>query len=475
MSSVRLRLPAPSFMLRLQAQHVSFLLVLTVAGVSMFDFVSRKISSVFSWLRGSGKVTEQELNKLYVQLEEAFLEADVPYDVITSFLRDLKSSIDLPAISRMTQPSSALMKQVHQRLLALLSGPAGSNEVPNFVIPSTVLFLGLQGAGKTTTLAKVARYLINQAKKRGKTRKILCASVDYYRPAAREQLRILAASVGVDYYEATSTHPVKAAVEIAAYARAKGYEHLLLDTAGRLHINVDLVDELKGIVKAVEPRYKLLVIDGMTGQESLGVARSFNESVGFDAAVLSKCDSDARGGSALAFRAVLSKPIWFVGVGEKIDDLEAFVPERMVSRLIGMGDLATLLEKADEAVSKDEQERMTQRMMGGDFSLQDFLEQIDMVNKVGAFQTLARYLPGVSRFSPEMVEKGQQEMKRFKALISSMTKKERLMPAILNGSRRKRIADGAGLQVSDVNQLIEKFEQSKQFVKMMKKSGAWRR
>lgn len=441
----------------------------------MFDFISRKISSIFSWVRGSGKVTQQELDKLYVQLEEALLEADVPYEVASSFLGDLKKNIDVATFSKTANPGSALIKQVHQRLLTLLSGPAGSNEVPSFVIPSTILFLGLQGAGKTTTLAKLARYLKNQAKKRGKERKILCASVDYYRPAAREQLQVLAQQVGIDYFEAVSTSPTKAAAEIAAHAKAKGYEHLLLDTAGRLHISDDMIEELRLVVKAADPKYKILVLDGMTGQESLAVARAFNTAVGFDGAVMSKCDSDARGGAALAFRAVLSKPIWFVGIGEKLDDFEGFVPERMVSRLIGMGDLATLLEKADEVIDREEQSRVANRMMGGDFTLQDFLEQIDMVNKVGALQTLARYLPGVSQFSPQMVEKGQQEMKKFKAIISSMTAKERMVPAILNGSRRKRIASGAGVSVPDVNQLIEKFEQSKQFVKMMKKSGAWRR
>jgi len=441
----------------------------------VFDFVSQKISSIFSWVRGSGKVSQKELDKLFKQLEEALLEADVPFEVVTSFIQGVQKSVDLPALSKMANPPSALIKQVHQKLLDLLSGPAGSNEAPNFLIPSTLLFLGLQGAGKTTTLAKVARYLKNQAKKRGKERKILAASVDYYRPAAREQLKILAGQVGIDYYEASVSDPVKASVEISGYARSKGYEYLLLDTAGRLHISDDMVRELSLIVRAVDPKYKMLVLDSMTGQESLAVARSFDTAVGFDGAVMSKCDSDARGGAALAFRAVLAKPIWFVGIGEKLDDLEGFVPERMVSRLIGMGDLATLLEKADEVIDKDEQERVTRRMMGGEFTLQDFLEQIDMVGRMGALQTLARYLPGVAQFTPQMLDKGQQEMKRFRAIISSMTKKERFMPAILNGSRRKRIADGAGVTAQDVNQLLEKFEQSKQFVKMMRKSGAWRR
>ena len=441
----------------------------------MFDFVSRKMSSIFSWVRGGGKFGQPELEKLLKQLEDTFLEADVPYEVIQTFLNGLRTNVDLAVLAKTANPSSVLIKHVHQQLINLLSGPAGSNEVPSFAIPSTFLFLGLQGAGKTTTLAKMARYLKNQAKKRGKERKILCASVDYYRPAAREQLKVLAEQVGIDYYEAPTAQPVKAAGEISQYARSKGYEYVLLDTAGRLQVSEEMMSELKAVVKATDPKYKILVLDGMTGQESLSVARSFNAAVGFDGAIMSKCDSDARGGCALAFRAVLAKPIWFVGIGEKIDDLEGFVPERMVSRLIGMGDIATLLEKADEVLDRNEQERVANRLMGGDFSLQDFLEQMNMVSQVGALQTIARYLPGVSQFSPEMLEKGQQEMKRFRAIISSMTQKERLVPSILNGARRKRIALGSGVTVQDVNHLIEKFEQSKQFVKMMKKSGAWRR
>jgi len=441
----------------------------------MFDFVSRKMSSIFSWVRGGGKFGQLELEKLLKQLEDTFLEADVPYEVIQTFLNGLRTNVDLAVLAKTANPSSVLIKHVHQQLINLLSGPAGSNEVPSFAIPSTFLFLGLQGAGKTTSLAKMARYLKNQAKKRGKERKVLCASVDYYRPAAREQLKVLAEQVGIDYYEAPAAQPVKAALEISQYARSKGYEYVLLDTAGRLQVSEEMMSELKAVVKATDPKYKILVLDGMTGQESLSVARSFNAAVGFDGAIMSKCDSDARGGCALAFRAVLAKPIWFVGIGEKIDDLEGFVPERMVSRLIGMGDIATLLEKADEVLDRNEQERVANRLMGGDFSLQDFLEQMNMVSQVGALQTIARYLPGVSQFSPEMLEKGQQEMKKFRAIISSMTQKERLVPSILNGARRKRIALGSGVTVQDVNHLIEKFEQSKQFVKMMKKSGAWRR
>lgn len=430
---------------------------------------------MFSWLQGSGKVGTQEIAKVVGQLEEALLDADVPFEVVESFLKELQNGIEEADLSKAANPGHRLIKVVQERLLALLSGAAGSNMAPTFVIPSTIMVMGLQGAGKTTTLAKLAHALQMQAKKRGKKRKILCGSIDYYRPAAREQLKVLAEQVGVTYYHATATDPVQAALEIAAYARTNGFEYLLLDTAGRLHIDNDMIAELQKVNKSVAPQYKVLVLDAMTGQESLNVAQAFEGAVGFDGAIMSKCDSDARGGACLAFRAVLKKPIWYVGTGEKPADIESFIPERMVSRLIGMGDLATLLEKADEVVDSNEQERVANRMMGGNFTLQDFLEQMEMVGKMGALQKIARYLPGVQSLSPEMVEKGQKEMKRFRAIICSMTKKERNIPAVLDGSRRKRIAFGAGVQVQDVNQMLEKFEQSKQFVKMVKRSGALRR
>jgi len=441
----------------------------------MFDFLSRKMSSLFSWFTGGRSLGKDDIDKILTQLEETLLEADVPYEVVTSFLASLKTKVAAADLAKHKNAGNALAKLFHQELLALLSGPAGTNEVPVFAIPSTILFMGLQGAGKTTTIGKVGLYLKKQAEKRGKQRRILCASVDYYRPAAREQLKVVAAAVGIDYYHAGAAEPLAATREITEYARKQGYEHLLLDTAGRLHVDTAMIDELQNVVRTAAPKYKILVLDSMTGQESLAVARSFNKAVGFDGALLTKVDSDARGGAALAFRAVLSKPIWFVGIGEKMHELETFIPERMASRLIGMGDVATLLEKTDDVVDKREQEHVAQRMMSGAFSLQDFLEQIDLVGKVGPLQTLARYLPGVAQLSPQAVEKGQQEMRRFRAIISSMTAKERLIPEILNGSRRKRIARGAGVGVQDVNQMLEKFEQTKQFVRMIKKSGAWRR
>ena len=440
----------------------------------MFDFLSQKFSSLFSALQGTGRVTDETINKVVGQVEEALLDADVPYDLTQKLLEEVRTDAQPLREEKSANPGHKLMKLLHERLLNLIKGDVVSSEAPTFTIPSVIMAIGLQGAGKTTTLAKIAHRVKQEAQRRGKQRRILCASVDYYRPAAREQLRILSEQVGVDYFEASATDAIGAAREIDAHFRQGGYELLFFDTAGRLHIDEQMMAEIKQVKAYLKPKYTALVLDTMTGQESLSVAQQFADQVGFDGSVMAKMDSDARGGAVLAFRTTLKKPIWFVGTGEKIADLESFVPERMVSRLIGMGDLATLLEKADEVIEKDEQERVTKRMMSGNFTLADFADQLSMVNKMGAMQTLTRYLPGVPQVSPEQMEQGQKEMVRFRAIISSMTLKERNIPQILDKSRKKRIAKGSGVEVSDVNQLLEKFEQSKQFVKMVKKGGKLR-
>lgn len=441
----------------------------------MFDFLSQKFSSLFSFLQGAGRVTKETIDKVTGQVEEALLDADVPYDITQDLLEGVRKDAQPLLEQKSSNPGHKLMKLLHERLLVLLKGDVATTEPPTFTIPSVVMAVGLQGAGKTTTLAKVANRVLSEAKRRGKTRRILCASVDYYRPAAREQLRILAEQVGVDYFEPTATDAISAAREIDAHFRQGGYELLFFDTAGRLHVDAEMMSEIQHIKAFLKPKYTALVLDTMTGQESLTVAQQFADQVGFDGAIMAKMDSDARGGAALAFRKVVAKPIWFVGTGEKIADIEPFVPDRMVSRLIGMGDLATLLEKADEVIDKEEQERVSNRMMSGNFTLNDFAEQMAMVNKMGALQTLSRYLPGVPQVSPEQMAQGQKEMKRFRAIISSMTPKERTIPQILDKSRKRRVANGAGVQASDVTQLLEKFEQSKQFVKMMKQGGKFRR
>ncbi len=440
----------------------------------MFNFLSEKFAGVLGWLKNKGRLTEENIQEALDQVRNALLDADVPHDIIDAFLSQIKDGIIGQKLQASLNPGQMLIKIVHEKLLNFLGGTGSTGQV-TFQIPSIILVMGLQGSGKTTTIAKVANWINKEAAKRGKKRRILLASVDFYRPAAIEQLKILAAQVGVDFYAASSPKSVSAAKEIQDYFKKNHYELLFLDTAGRFHIDDEMMHELVEINKTVTPKYKFLVLDAMTGQESLKVAQSFNNAVNFDFSILSKMDSDARGGAAFAFRYALKKPIAFVGSGEKIDDLEAFIPERMATRILGMGDILTLIEKASENIEIDSQETMVKRFSEGTFSLKDFAEQLDMIDKMGSLNKITRYLPGMNSISAQDMERGQSEMKRFKAIISSMTEKERIMPNILDGSRKQRISKGAGVNVQDINQLLQRFEQSKQFVKMFKKMGKFRK
>lgn len=434
----------------------------------MFDFLSEKFSGVLGWLKDKGRLTEQNISEAVTQVQDALLEADVPYELVHDFLENVKQEVVGQKVQDSLRPGQKFIKIVHDKLLEFLGGK-NALTLSSFQFPSVVMVMGLQGSGKTTSIAKLANYVLKQAQKKGKKRKILLASVDFYRPAAIDQLKVLADSVGVDFYRSEATDPILAAKDIYNYFKKNSYHLLFLDTAGRLHVDEHMIEELKVIDKKLSPRYKILVLDAMTGQESLNVAKAFDSSVGFQSAILSKMDSDTRGGAAFSFRYSLKKPISFVGSGEKIDDLESFVPERMASRILGMGDILTLIEKAEDALDFQEQQNAAKKLMSGSFNLQDFADQMGMVSKVGSLQKIAKYLPGVGNVSPEMLEKSQLEMGRFKAIISSMTKKERILPQILDASRKRRIAAGSGVLVQDVNVLLQKFEQSKQFAKMFKK------
>ena len=440
----------------------------------MFDFLSEKFSGVLGWLKNKGRLTEENIAQAIDQVRTSLLDADVPQDVVEAFLTQVQQEMVGRKIHQSLNPGQQLIKVVHDQVLEFLGG---KNVIPNisFQIPSVVMVMGLQGSGKTTTIAKLAHYIQDQAKKRGKARRILLGSVDFYRPAAIDQLEILASKVGATFFRTQSTDPIKAAQELHTHFKDNNFEHLLLDTAGRLHIDSTMMDELKIISSKLHPKYKFLILDAMTGQESLVVAKAFDAAIGFDYAALSKMDSDTRGGAAFGFRYVLKKPILFVGVGEKPEDLEAFIPERMTTRILGMGDIMTLIEKATDQISEQEQLSMTQKFMDGRFSLKDFAEQMAMLDKLGSLQKISRYLPGMGNLSPEVMEKGQTEMKRFRAIISSMTHKEKLIPDVIDASRRKRIASGAGVTVQDVNQLLQRFEQSKGMIKMMKSSGMMRK
>lgn len=441
----------------------------------MFDFLSNKFSSLFNTLTGQNKLSEKNIDETLTQIKESLLEADVPYKLIEQFIDSIKADVLGQKVVGSLKPGEQFLKVVHERLLQFLGGKETASF--EFQLPSVVMVMGLQGSGKTTSVAKMAHLVQKQAQEKGKTRKILLASVDFYRPAAIDQLEVLSKQIGATFYRSGQTDPVKAATDIYGYFQKERFDLLFLDTAGRLHIDSTMLQELREIDALVKPRHKLLVLDAMTGQESLTVAQAFDQGVGFQSAILSKMDSDTRGGAAFSFRFALGKPIIYVGVGEKIDDLETFHPDRMAGRILGMGDLQSLAEKASSKIKESDQERLYNSMMQGKMTLQDFADQLGMMNKLGSLSQLTKYLPGMGglNLSPEMIEKGEVELKKFKAIISSMTQKERMQPRILDGSRKLRIAKGAGVLVADVNILLARFEQTQQFVKMFKGSGRFPR
>ena len=433
----------------------------------MFDFFSKKFSGILNWASGKTRMTKEEIAKATGQVREALLESDVPYNVVDDFLLEVTAAVTSADLTNKQKPGDQLIRIVHDKMVSFL----GIEGIKSFTIPSTIMMMGLQGSGKTTTIAKLAHWVKKEAQKKGKQRKILFASVDFYRPAAVEQLKILSQQVGVDFFASQSSDPLAAAREAQAHARAGSYDYLFLDTAGRLHVDNTMLSELQAIDTAVAPKHKIMVLDAMTGQESLRVAQAFEQAIGFNGAVLSKMDSDARGGSAFAFRYVLKKPILFVGSGENPADLERFIPKRMVQRMLGMGDLETLLEQTEEKIDTKTQEHMTSRIMQGNMTLEDFAQQLSMVSSLGPIEKLLKYMPGAAQVSSQQLQDGKKEMTSFRAIMSSMTLKERRFPKILDGSRMRRIAAGAGSTVENINKMLQRFDQMKQFAKIMKKGG----
>ncbi len=440
----------------------------------MFDFLSQKFSSIFSSLSGKKRLDEQSINEALGQVKEALLSADVPYDLVEQFTRSIKDETVGKKLIGSLKPSEQLLKIVHDKLLAFLGGKENQLFAP--ARSSVIMVMGLQGSGKTTTIAKLAYQLKKQAKKSNKKLRILVGSVDFYRPAAIDQLEIVAQQAQADFYRAQAVNPVAAAQELYERFKNERYDHLLLDTAGRLHIDSKMLQELKSIDNELQPQHKLLVLDAMTGQESLAVARAFDEAIGFQAAILSKTDSDTRGGAAFSFRYALKKPIIFIGTGEKVEQLDQFHADRVASRMLGMGDIQSLIERADEKIKASEQERMSRSFEQGQMTLEDFAQQMDMVNRMGSLSSLMKYIPGMgnAQVSSETIEQGQVEMGRFRAIISSMTCKERLYPRLLNPSRRKRVAQGAGVGAQEVDKLLSRFAQMQQYAKLIRKSGGFR-
>lgn len=431
----------------------------------MFDFLSQKFSSLFSHLSEASAITESNIEETLGAVEAGLLEADVPYGVVQQFIASVKNEVVGQKIIAKLKPAEQLMRVVQDKLIEFLGG---EDNAFSFSFPATIMVMGLQGSGKTTTIGKLAYKIKKDAEKAGSVKKILLGSIDYYRPAAIDQLEVLAKQVGVTFYRAQNTDPVLAAKEISAFAQNNGYDIILLDTAGRLHIDNTMLQELQEVDALLRPTHKFLVLDAMTGQESLSIAKAFDDIIGFKGAILTKMDSDTRGGAAFAFRYVLKKPILFVGEGEKVTDLNAFYPDRAAERILGMGDIRGLLERAEEKIAAAEQEKAEKAFKSGTFSLQDFADQMAMMNQLGSLSQLLKYMPGMGmKVSPEMIQRGEVELVKFRAIISSMTPKERLNATVLNNSRMSRVAGGAGVRLEDVASLLKRFEEAKQYVKLL--------
>lgn len=435
----------------------------------MFDFLSKKLSTLFDGLRDTA-LKADIIDTVMVQVSDALLEADVPYSVVTAFKEELKNKLaDAPRDKRL-KPIEQIMKAVHDAMLSFMGG--SQPYAITLQYPDSIMVVGLQGSGKTTTIGKLARLFAQEMEKKGKKKSIVCASVDFYRPAAIDQLEIVAGQVGVQFYRAQATEPIAATQEIVSYAKKNGIQLLLLDTAGRMHVDAVMLQEIQNIAAIAKPRHTLLVLDAMTGQESLAVAKAFDTAVGFEAAVLTKMDSDTRGGAAFAFRYALKKPIAYVATGEKMDTLALFHADRAVSRMMGQGDLHTFAEKADAVIRQDEQEKALKSMASGNFTLTDFADQMDMMGRLGSLSSIAKMMPGLgASVSEEKLEQGERELKRFRAIINSMTPKERVLPELINESRVRRVAKGAGVTKKDVAILLERFKQAQQYAKLLKKSG----
>ncbi len=427
-----------------------------------FEGLSQKLSSALSKLTGRGKLTEQSVKEGMREVRMALLEADVNYLVVKDFCKKVTDRCVGQQVLDSLSPAQQVIKIVNEEMTALM-GSESARLTWSSSVPTIYMLCGLQGAGKTTMAAKLANYL----QKTGK--KPLLAACDIYRPAAIQQLQVVGKQVNVPVYEHGTQDPVKTAQEAIEYARHYARDVLIIDTAGRLHIDTQLMEELRRIKAAVKPQEILFVVDAMTGQDAVNVAKTFDQELGIDGVILTKLDGDTRGGAALSIKAVVGKPIKFSGTGEKLSDIEPFHPDRMASRILGMGDVMTLIEKAQEAFDGEEAEKLAKKGMQ-ELTLDDFLSQMQQMKKMGGLQSMLSMLPGMGAKLKD-VEIDDDAMKKPEAIIRSMTPRERRNPGILNASRRKRIAAGSGTTVQDVNALVRQFEQARDMMKTMMKRG----
>ena len=428
-----------------------------------FEGLTEKISSAFKKLRGKGRLKESDVKEAMREIRMALLEADVSYKVVKDFTKSVTERCVGADVLEALSPAQMIVKIVNEELVKLMGSETKHITInPNG--PTVVMLVGLQGAGKTTNGSKLAGLMKRQGKNP------LLVACDIYRPAAIQQLKVCGEKLGIPVFEKGQIDPVQIAKDAVLYARQRGHDMVFLDTAGRLHVDEALMEELKNIKAAVKPNEIMLVVDAMTGQDAVNAAQSFNEWLDIDAVMLSKLDGDARGGAALSVRAVTGKPIKFAGIGEKLEDIEAFHPDRMASRILGMGDMLSLIEKAEKAFDAEKAAKLEENLKSNKFTLQDFYDQLVQLKSMGSMQDLLAQMPGGGALKNVQVD--EKAMSRTEAIILSMTPKERENPNIIGASRKKRIANGAGVKVEDVNRLLKSFDQMKTMIKKFSGPGA---
>lgn len=433
--------------------------------MALFEGLAERLQETFKRLRGKGKLTEADVTEAMTEVRRALLAADVNFKVVKDFVGRVKERAVGSEVLESLTPGQQVVKIVHEELTALMGGEAAKLAVSSRP-PTVIMMVGLQGAGKTTHAAKLALLLRKQG------RRPLLAAADIYRPAAIKQLQVLGEKIEIPVFTMGQQDPVAIATAAVEHALKQGRDYVIIDTAGRLHIDEELMGELLEIKSAVSPQEILLVVDAMTGQDAVNVAEHFHGQLGIDGVVLTKLDGDTRGGAALSVRAVTGRPIKFAGVGEKLDALEPFHPERMSSRILGMGDVLTLIEKAQDAIDVKKATELQQKLEKNQFTLEDFEDQLQQMKKLGPLDQLLGMIPGFDRMKKmQDVQVDEKDMKRVEAIMSSMTRKEKKHPEIINSSRKRRIALGSGTQVAEVNRLLKQFEETRKMMKQFAGMG----
>ena len=424
----------------------------------MLENLGNRFQDIFKKIRGHGRLSESNIKDALREVKMSLLEADVNYKVVKDFTNKISEKAIGTEVIRGVNPAQQFIKLVNDELIELLGGTS-SKLTKGLRNPTIIMLAGLQGAGKTTFAAKLAKFLKKQ------NQKLLLVGVDVYRPAAMKQLQVLGQQIGVDVYsEENSKDVVGIATRAVEKAKEINATYMIVDTAGRLHIDETLMEELKELKRAIKPQEILLVVDAMIGQDAVNLAESFNNALSVDGVILTKLDGDTRGGAALSIKAVVGKPIKFIGVGEKLNDIEIFHPDRLVSRILGMGDVVSLVEKAQEVIDENEAKSLEEKIKSQKFDLNDFLKQLQTIKKLGSLGGILKLIPGMPKIDD--LAPAEKEMKKVEAIIQSMTKEERKKPDILKANRKIRIAKGSGTDVSDVNKLLKQFEQMKSMMKM---------